>query len=161
MPRPPSSHSAHDVVIASPPTNVRYLRSYQDWRDGIPWTDAEVAIALREAAAAEGNPYMAGKRLDAAAYLERTGKLSTGMLGLALPFLVKSCNVCGKTALYRYGHEGRCRAHRDVQPKFFQDKRRRQDAKGATVADAEARRRLQDAKDRFHAVYGRTSGRKP
>lgn len=132
-------HINGDVVLDSAPTNHRWLRSYEDWRRNIPWTNEEIALALQESGATEPNDYMRRKRENAAAYLLRTQRLSSGILGLALPFLVRVCAVCGKKALYRYGSEGRCSAHRDVQPGFFKEKRTRLE-EGAAEAGRNATR---------------------
>jgi hypothetical protein len=148
---------------------VRWIRSYQDWRDAVPFTDAEVCAALREAAAVEVNTFMAQKRLRAAEFLERTGKLSSGMLGLALPFLVRVCDIvgpegalCGKPALYRYGSHGRCRAHKALIPeesrRAYLQRDQNAGAKNALYRDAD---REQDARRAFHAACGRNNRRKP
>jgi hypothetical protein len=88
------------------------VRSYADWRSKIPWTDAEIVVALREVADDEQSEYLKEKRLKTAEYFDRTGRLSKFILGLALPLLVKQCEECGKVALYRVGVRGYCREHR-------------------------------------------------
>lgn len=110
------------------------------WRKTIPWTDAQIAAELRAAAdeilvlhpdcvplLTLGNLEMARmclgvkvrkalgvvRRLRGTAdYVEREGHISSKILGLVLPRLIQRCTLCGQTALYRYGTEGRCRAHR-------------------------------------------------
>lgn len=169
MPRPPSSRSPHDTILTAPPLHVRYLRSYYDWRRKVPWTDAEIAAALREAATAEPNAYMAEKRRNAADFLERTGRLSSGLLGLALPFLVRVCDVvdasghlCGKPALYRYGSHGRCRTHKALMPgeckRAFLERDRNAGEKNGNYY---AKTREELARRAFHAACGRNTRRKP
>lgn len=51
--------------------------------------------------------------IDIAAWVRRTGKVTTKIIRLAA-FHVATCDLCGKKALYRYGLEGRCSAHKSV-----------------------------------------------
>lgn len=66
--------------------------------------------------------------------------------GLALPYLVKVCELCGRKALYRYGAMGRCREHRMVKPEGILrledrlDRRRAAIGQRVRAADAKALR---------------------
>ncbi len=77
--------------------------AYAAWRATVPWTD----------------DYMRAKHRRAADWV-RAGHLSSRLLGMALPFLVKTCAVCGRKALYRIGNLGRCSKHRDVKDRGLQ-----------------------------------------
>jgi hypothetical protein len=98
--------------------------SIETWRATIPWTDDQISAALdAEAEETErandtrgGGSWLSDKLRRAAAHLRSTHRLSSWMLRYAVPRLVKSCGICGKTALYRYGSAGRCREHRKVVP---------------------------------------------
>lgn len=94
--------------MRKPPMSVN---DFQRWRATIPWTDGQIADAILETPSP--SEFMRHKVETAAAYV-RTGRLSGPLLAMALPFLVKACELCGKKALYRIGLVGRCRAHRDV-----------------------------------------------
>ena len=86
--------------------------SYDAWRKTIPWTNAEIALAFREEAKALP-PYLQEKRLWQARHLDQPGaRVSRNALTMVLPRLVKTCVLCGKTALYRAGVQGYCRAHK-------------------------------------------------
>lgn len=105
---------------------------YARWRSHIPFTNEQIAAALDE----EANEleaslatipttthhnrldqilYFVAKRRAQAAFV-RTGRLSSGILQVATSRLVKYCGICGKTALYRFGMNGRCRAHKHLVP---------------------------------------------
>ena len=93
--------------------------AYAHWRRSIPYTDAQILRALEAGAAEAPNAFVAYRWRHLAKHLAHTGRLAGVALRMALPYLVTTCTVCGKTALYRYGTEGRCQAHRDDRPEFF------------------------------------------
>lgn len=137
---------------------MRVKRLYTDeerrkWRATIPWTDAEIAAAIREAGANEP-PYVAGKREKLAAYFERSGHLSKWILVIALPYLVRKCFCCGKPALYRKGVWGMCRVHRDESPESFRAAAAARDARQLYVQrvlnDRDRVLRKKDAERIFH-----------
>lgn len=96
---------------------------YARWRARFPWTDEQFAQAHEEVAAEQegaGLAYPARihrRRAEAC----RRGHVSSWDVKALLRVLVKKCDVpvdgapCGKTALYRIGAHGRCRAHRLVK----------------------------------------------
>ena len=88
---------------------------YRQWRIRIPYTDAEIADQLaRDADAVQRNPQYAAK-LRSRANRARQGDVSSSDVGRVLDALIRDCAICGKKALYRTGHEGRCSTHRLVQ----------------------------------------------
>ena len=98
---------------------------YDKWRAGIPWTNEAIAVALdAEALDLETSGqgiWLVKKHRNAAEYLRSGRPLSGAILRMALNRLVTVCGLCGKTALYRYGVQGRCREHRaEATPGFLQ-----------------------------------------
>lgn len=97
------------------------------WRDAIPFTDDQIADALLQAGqvpVARGSLDYHLRMYSRMADWVRSGHLSSKILGLALPYLVKTCSAlqdgtpCGRKAIYRIGREGRCSRHRDVKPSW-------------------------------------------
>jgi len=94
---------------------------YALWRAQFPWSDQEFAQAMQEVikdCERNGNFFYAQvcqKRSEAIL----RGHLSGKDMRLLLPRMVKHCELCGKTALYRMGALGRCREHRMVPTKGF------------------------------------------
>lgn len=68
---------------------------YQRWRAQIPFTDAQIAGALRQYADTL-NPFLAHRWRWHADRLERTGNMSARVYCVALPYLVTVCAICGK-----------------------------------------------------------------
>lgn len=104
------------------------------WRASLPWSDEEIAAALRRLAdefESNGEQFMAIAYRNKAEWLLRTHMLYSTILRMAIPELIKTCNVvegdavCGKTALYRTGTNGRCRKHRMVTCQEADARRRR------------------------------------
>lgn len=148
-----------DTILDSAPRNARGLRSYADWRAGVPFTDAEVIAALEQDAEHQPNDYMRQKRLRDANYLRRTGRLSSGILGLALPYLVRICSVCGKVALYRYGSHGRCKTHKWDAPADVRRAFKERDAMaGERGAMFDREDRIRDAAKKHHQACGLNTG---
>lgn len=103
---------------------------YAAWRASVPFTNEQIADVLLEEAdelREQGNEYLALNREYLAAQAIRN-RVSRVALRHALPRLVRWCAVCGKTALYRYGSSGRCRAHRLALDCYFERKLKRLDA---------------------------------
>ncbi len=90
------------------------MYDYYTWRSGIPFTDAQIEIAIRDEAAAQV-PFLKSRYERLADHLYKTGRLSSKMMAVAMHRLVKHCHVCGKKALYRRGNTGTCREHRLVR----------------------------------------------
>lgn len=125
------------------------------WRALVPWTNDEVAAAL-EVVMADLPDTTQGRflaqRLRWNVEWLRAGKhLTSKMLAMALPVLVKTCGVCGKTALYRIGNDGRCRAHKDVTPAAIVARRRQVEAQRAEEEREQAHRALREASQRAFA----------
>lgn len=105
---------------------ARYLR----WRTTIPFTDEECAQAMEEAATSL-NEFLNARYRHRAGQIRR-GYLAGRDLGIILPILIKTCNLCGKKALYRTGVEGRCRDHRHSKSLTARERVKRLEA-GAAV----------------------------
>jgi hypothetical protein len=94
---------------------VRYKR----WRDSIPFSDEQIAQVLNQEAdrfARDGNGFMAARYRRSAQRVTK-GRVYGHDVSFALPFLIKSCAICRKKALYRTAQEGRCREHRLIPSK--------------------------------------------
>lgn len=99
--------------------------TYDKWRAAVPWTNEAIAVALdAEATDLETggqSVWLASKYRNAAEYLRSGRPLSGAILRMVLGRLITVCTLCGKTALYRYGMQGRCREHRmEATPGFLQ-----------------------------------------
>jgi len=90
--------------------------TYERWRSEIPWTNEQIASGLDKEAERCGSEWVAQRYRWSAARLRAGVRLSGKALSAALPSLALVCDVegCGKTALYRFGCEGRCRDHRHL-----------------------------------------------
>lgn len=87
---------------------------YAVWRAGIPWSNDRIAEAL-EALVAESPLGEYRSLIITVAEQVRDGeRFSKKVLNWALPNLVTTCGLCGRTALYRMGMMGRCSLHRDA-----------------------------------------------
>ena len=117
------------------------------WRARVPWTDIEVRAALCAERIAVPGSYFA---IDNAIYCLDLYGLTISVLSLALPSLVKTCALCGKTALYRYGNEGRCRAHHTIKPGWHHTREHRLAERDAAF---QARDRLLTAVERHKARF--------
>lgn len=95
------------------PTFRVYL-TYAAWRRSVPFTDTQIVAALRDLGNTVPSDFLKNRYYGLAAYLERTGRLSSIMLSLVVDRLITACACCGKKALYRAGNEGRCREHKYV-----------------------------------------------
>lgn len=109
----------------------------EKWRAGIPWSNAEIADAIDQAADIVV-PYNRERLREVAAYLRSSGRLSSRMLRVALPILVTTCGLCDRRALYRIGKVGRCRVHRDVG-EAFKDESNREIARASAIIYKDAR----------------------
>lgn len=135
--------------------------TYDLWRGYIPFTDEQIAAAMVEAASHE-KEWLAEKYRYYAAKLRRDHRLSKPALRVALPYLVRRCGVCAldgieRTALYRYGSEGRCSAHRLVTTEGFLMRRKRIEARQTEFASAENLRGQQLAAADGHRRAARTA----
>lgn len=137
----------------------RVADGYAGWRASLPWTDAEFLAAMERIAAAAPNAFMARHYQRMAEHLARTGRLTRAVVSLTLPFLITRCGLCGKTALYRYGNEGRCRVHRfEVPPdvrRYYAARNADKDAYDANETRAD---RIRAAAEKHHASRGRGKG---
>lgn len=114
---------------------------YAAWRSTVRWTDEEIAQALDAMASRIDNAWLVGKYRRLAGYA-RGGRVSVVMVRLVVGELVKTCVVCGKTALYRSGDTGMCRAHKSyVEPHAAARRRRLQTAGAWRQADQDVRDR--------------------
>lgn len=112
------------------------LERFQRWREIVPWTNEEIAVVLDSFAAQcdlDGNEFLAARNRYQAAWV-RSGNLSSNLLGKVLSHLIKTCAVCGKTALFRKGNYGFCRIHKHVTPIAVDIRREREEARSADKA---------------------------
>lgn len=132
---------------------------YHRWRASVPFTNDQIADAIIESRRAVPNQteWFLRRSEQLVAYV-RAGGLSGKILGMALPFLVKVCGVCGKKALYRRGPEGRCSAHKLVPGTFQRQFQQRKEAISGAIDEhwnsvdrqlrtAATRRRLRKSMD--------------
>ena len=102
--------------------------SYDEWRATIPFSAKQIADAMRlYVPVKDVDGYMADRYQKWADYIESTGRVSSLALGVALPFLVKKCELCERKALYRLGCVGRCSVHRDVKDSAVERQRARRE----------------------------------
>lgn len=116
---------------------------YAKWRATVTFSDEVLAQTAEEIAAemaATGRTFWHQVWLERAAKI-RAGRLSVSVFKAMLPNLIRLCGICGKKALYRWGQEGRCRAHKDQIPQYCVGRTRREDARQADI-EAERSRRL-------------------
>lgn len=131
---------------------VMSQEAFRTWRSSIPFTDEQIARALEQAAyEVEGTDNRAQwvKRncLYYADLVRRLGRVTSKTLSAALPFLVTTCGLCGKRALYRVGPEGRCSTHRLVPLQLTKRAVRRD--REAKASAFEEERKARDARDRY------------
>ncbi len=107
--------------------------SYEDWRNNVPWTNAQIVEAMRAEADAHPSEFRRAAIRKWADHVETTGRLSSKALGLALARLVVKCEFCERKALYRLGNVGRCSKHRDIKHEHTEQKARRLAFKAAML----------------------------
>jgi hypothetical protein len=90
-------------------------------RKDIPFTDQQIAEGFREASKTTPNPLRQQWLIGIATRMEegRPYFPMKAFFTCVAPLLAKQCEVCGKTALYRWGINGRCRVHKDVKPEWL------------------------------------------
>lgn len=92
------------------------FNSYEEWRATVPWTAKQIADVMRLVVHANDTTgYKKEQYRKWADHVEKTGRISSRALGVALPFLITKCELCERKALYRLGNVGRCSKHRDVK----------------------------------------------
>tara|TARA_R110000824_G_C14784869_1_gene632451 strand:- start:35 stop:445 length:411 start_codon:yes stop_codon:yes gene_type:complete len=114
-------------------------RGYLKWRKTIPWTDAEILAALRDEVQRSPNDWIRDARTVRADRFERSHRLSRFLLSQVIHVLVVRCEVCGKTAHYRVGVRGFCRAHRTSPQRVNPARERRREQIATTHEDRRAR----------------------
>ena len=129
-----------------------YFRSsseYDEWRKTIPYTDEDIIAALESFA--EGHQSEALK-VSCELYIQqvRGGKLTPRHYHVALHTLVKTCALCGRKALYRYGDSGRCSEHRLDMPREYKLGQEMVNRKNALVSQENLRREKGDFQRRAH-----------
>ena len=130
---------------------------YIRWRSRIPFSDEQIAAELDRLARECPKEYLANRYRFMADRARRDGVISKATLGMAMPGLVKFCGICGKTALYRYGNEGRCREHKHNVPVVIRTNwKRRDDHINANVVAHQEWSREQHERDRFKTHFART-----
>lgn len=107
--------------------------SYARWRRSVPFTDEQIDTAFAQWVAGMPNEFMRSKGQRYADYFKSTRRLSRAILRLLMAFLVKVCALCGKTALYRFGVEGRCKAHRMDNPAWVSAQRKAKETKASSI----------------------------
>jgi hypothetical protein len=106
--------------------------SYQDWRAKVPFSNDEIASQLEaDAEAMSLHPDVHPKAVSD--FLARAARVRSGYvyitdLRCVLGALIKTCEICGKKALYRTGSKGRCSAHRHVADAFAAARQARAEA---------------------------------
>lgn len=100
---------------------------YARWRKTIPYTNDQIADALLKAADDAASKWVADGYRFLSDRVRKTGHFSGRVVGIAMAYLVTQCALCEKKALYRFGREGRCRAHRLITPEFYRAKQQRND----------------------------------
>jgi hypothetical protein len=134
--------------------------SFESWRQTIPFSDAAIAGALRGAADETPNPFLRDRYRRWAGMVD-DGHLAGFMLGTVLPRLIVTCALCGKKALYRYGAEGRCRAHKDARPDYALARSRRREARGAMFeAETTERDNTALARESLRRTWATRKGRR-
>ena len=111
--------------------------AYDSWRSRIPFSNEAIAAALElhanDLEEIHGRTGIVSEYWRRRSADVRSGRLSGKDLAKALPYLVTKCALCGATALYRYGTEGRCKSHRHLAPAFFTAKLGSLEAQRAAV----------------------------
>ena len=127
---------------------MKVYLTYAAWRRSLPWTDAQLAEACRAEAQAAPNDFLRA-RYERHATRADQGSINRSILRLALPRLIQVCTICGKPALYRWGTEGRCRAHRLLKPSFIHDREQRIEQRDHAYDERERKRRRADSRYYF------------
>ena len=131
--------------------------AYRQWRERIPFTNEEIAFALEDLKVP--NEYMKA-RYASLAVQARAGRIFATTIRLIVPVLVTRCHICGARALYRYGCEGRCRAHRDVQPKWLPAHRDAREKRASACEDMrKTESQAAETKDRLKHLEKYRAGR--
>lgn len=118
---------------------------YRAYRNRFPYSNEEILEALKvlaEEADAENNAFLANRYRR----WQTFEIFPPFVLRYVLPYLIKTCHVCGEKALYRRGLEGRCRTHRDVSPAWIEEYRQRKEEKSRAI---ESQRKEQDKRSAF------------
>ena len=128
-------------------------RGYIRWRKTIPWTDAEILAALRDEVQRSPNDWIKDARTARADRFEQSHRLSRFLLSQVIHVLVACCEVCGKTAHYRVGSRGFCRAHRTSPQRVLPARERRREEIATLHEDRLARRdKKLRARDRLRGM---------
>lgn len=138
---PTSSDSRLDQLKA----RARYVK----WRSRIPYTNEQILAALRRmesacSASLDDSAASQTKRQKAREVIEwfdTTRHLTGALYRHVLSYLVETCDICGATALYRYGGSGRCAAHKEDIPTTAYEYRARQNQRSAAI---DTRKNAQD-----------------
>lgn len=126
---------------------------YAEWRKMIPYSDDDVAEALKmmaEGAEAEGNHFLRDRYLSWLERGERHKTFPPFVLKAVLPYLIKTCDICGAQALYRQGVEGRCRTHKDITTAGVRARRERFEDRSRVIEEVERKRKITDHLRAFH-----------
>jgi hypothetical protein len=107
------------------------LNSYEDWRNTVPWTNAQIVEAMRAEAEVHPSEFRRVAIHKWADHIESTGRLSSKALGMVLGRLVTTCEFCERKALYRLGNVGRCSKHRDVKHEHTDERSKRHEFRSA------------------------------
>lgn len=129
------------------------VERYKRWRATIPYTDEQIIEALKEAIKGQAQFFQKVYQGKTERNFERLkeGKVSQAIIRFVLPYLIKKCNICGKTALYRYGMYGRCREHKFVVPKDYAAYVAAMDLKATTTHKEVEEKLNRTEKARLHA----------
>lgn len=123
-------------------------KAVQDWRDRLPFTNEQIASAIEQLGIEMPNDHLR-QNYQRAAKTVRDGHLSSSLVRMAIPALVKTCAICAKTALYRQGCSGRCKAHRYVLDAYIIEQRARYSAKAADIERQERLRVLKETAQKY------------
>jgi hypothetical protein len=133
------------------------FNSYEDWRNTVPWTNAQIVEAMRAEADVHPSEFRRVAIRKWADHVETTGRLSAKALGFVLGRLVTVCEFCERKALYRLGNVGRCSKHRDIKNEHTEARARRLQFKHAMM---ERRQKAFDRNQLEALSHHRSLGRK-
>lgn len=85
------------------------------WRATIPFTDEQILLAIRQQRAALPSDDVRALWDRRVQHFLTTKRLSAWLFSTLLPYLVTTCGICGKKALYRSHLLGLCRTHRYIK----------------------------------------------
>lgn len=131
------------------------LEAYRQWRSTVPFSDKQIAgvlDSLRDVAIGNDDWFRA-TRYTVLAIKTRKGFLASHTLSLVLPFLITTCALCPKTALYFAGCSGRCSNHRMVPDSFAEQRKQRLEAKSGYYADEERQLKIRDQAAKFAKMF--------